>query len=173
MPVFSTGESPPQVLCSVLGTSVQKGQWVLEQIQRSATWLVKVLANKSTEEQLEEQGLFILGKKRLRGDLINLCKYLKGDFSGSWIGLFSLHWFPRTQIQGMHATTNIGKTSNYHTPQNISSTVTHPKKCYRTRERMEIKWVSQGRLSWYIRNVWKQNGEQKGNVAYIICYYCW
>lgn len=102
-------------------------------------------------------GLFSLGKKRLRGDLINLCKYLKGDFSRSWIGLFSLHWFPRTQIQGMHATTNIGKTSNYHTPQNISSTVTHPKKCYRTRERMEIKWVSQGRLSWYIGNVWKQN----------------
>ena len=100
-PVLNIGETPTEVLCSVLGTSKQKGHWGAGAGPKRGNKACEVLENMPYEEWLKELGLFSLGKRRLRRDIMALFKYLKGAYSKSGTGLFSLITSDRMRGNGL------------------------------------------------------------------------
>ena len=66
----------------------EKDCWLLERVQKRATKMVNGLRNLPYEDRLRTLDLFSLKYRRLRGDLIEVFKFIKGEETGYLSGLF-------------------------------------------------------------------------------------
>ena len=86
----------------------------LERVQRRATRMIPSLRALPYEERLKRLNLFSLEKRRMRGDLIQVYKYLNKLSNVDHSKLFELQTNPRTRnngypIQSRRCNTDIGR----------------------------------------------------------------
>jgi ribonuclease P/MRP protein subunit RPP40 len=74
---------------------------LLERVQRRATKMIPALRACPYEERLKRLNLFSLEKRRLRGDLIQVFKYVNNFHSIDFTKLFEINSNPRTRNNGM------------------------------------------------------------------------
>ena len=69
----------------------EKDCWLLERVQKRATKMVTCLRSLPYEDRLRKLGMFSLRYRRLRGDLIEVFKFVKGHSSGYLKGMFEFN----------------------------------------------------------------------------------